>query len=78
MSDSRLKATARKREGRLFAARSSGGVYVDVFVYVYETTYGKDEWFETGRAYRLRDGTQVYAEGGKLMLASTGELLTRV
>lgn len=79
MVDVRPNAKARKREVRLVTARTASGVYVDVFVYVHETTYGEDEWTETGRAYRLRDGTEVHATAaGELHIASTGEVLTRV
>lgn len=74
----RVKAKTRKREARLFAARTRGGVYVDVYVHVHETAFTQDKWIQTGRSYRLHDGTQVYADAGTLILAPTGELLTRV
>ena len=72
-------AQKRNREARLFAARTGGGVYVDVFVHVHETSFEQDQWVQTGRSYRLRDGTRVNAGApGELTLASTGEVLTLV
>lgn len=73
------KFNTRQREARLFAARTHGGVYVDVFVHVHETAFTLEEWVQTGRSYSLQDGTQVHATAtGELSIASTGEPLTCV
>ena len=76
---SRLRTKTRKREARLFAARTTAGFYVDVSVYIHETAFRDDEWVETGRSYRLSDGTQVHAGAlGELTIATTGEVQTRL
>ena len=79
MVDARFKANTRKREARLFTARTIDGFYVEVYVYLHETSFSTGEWTETGRSYRLQDGTQVHlGASGDLTSADTGELFTRV
>lgn len=75
----RLNAQSRKRAMRLFCVRTRGGHYADMYVYVHEVAYYRNEWIQTGRSYRLSDGAQVHADSpGVLILAATGEPVLRV